>query len=282
MSRDQFKAWLALAVDGITYGAHFKEASRDRTAKTSQANANKKYSAMLSVWSTMAALQPYVPYTGAARSTKTTSNTYYAADSRYSDWGYPDTSRATSVTTSSGTTRFDDDDDDYRTDDFYDRLFSDGDSARYIDEWDDSDEPSWRTDLVHDSETDEWYNYAGMPVSAPKNTHGATVTDKAQSTTKPTVSNKGWTTAKPAPKRDLSFSASSRWFSLHDLALHLSEGRALDALSDDDVESMDTEVWVAWASVAGTYGIDTVLTEEQIAEICGANVLADLREGNNE
>lgn len=286
MSRDQFKAWLALAVDGITYGAHFKEASRDRTAKTSQANANKKYSAMMSVWSTMAALQPYVPYSGQERG-KGTHNSY----SGYygGEWGssYKDTSRVTSVTTSSGTTKYDSDDD-YRSDDFYDSLFSGGDSARtsYYDEWSNDDEPSWKNDLVHDADADEWYNYAGLPVDKDGNVLSAQQEASASvKTVAGTVSHKGWTAPKkvytPAPKRDLSFAPSDRWYTLHDFATHLRDGGALDTISDDDVDSMDDEVWGAWATASSTYGKDSVLTPEQIAEICGANVLADLEEGDN-
>ena len=285
MSRDDFKAWLGKAVDGITYGAHFKEASRDRTAKTSKSNADRKYSAMMSVWSTMAALQPYVPYSGTERGTKSTYNSY----SHYSDsgWGayggeYSDTSRVTSVTTSSGTTRYDSDD--YRSDDFYDDLFNGYDSARehFGEAWasEDRDAP-WEDSVAYDAETDEWYNYAGLPVDAPKgNTHGATVSDKAPSkvvtSTAGTVSNKGW---KPAPKRDLSFQPSNTWFTLHDLAAHLQGGKSLDTLTDDDVDSMMEEVWGVWANLAATYGRDAVLTEQQIIEVFGASVLDDLNEG---
>lgn len=62
ITRKQYKKFLAKSVDGITYNSHFKEAAQDASPP-----ASGRYSAMMSVWSAMAKLQPYTPYSGTYR-----------------------------------------------------------------------------------------------------------------------------------------------------------------------------------------------------------------------
>lgn len=77
VTRKQFKKFLAESVDKITYDSHFKEAARDNSPK-----ADGRYSAMMSVWSAMAKLQPHTPYGGysyfggGSKSSKSTSSTW--------------------------------------------------------------------------------------------------------------------------------------------------------------------------------------------------------------
>lgn len=59
VTRKQFKKFLAEAVDGITYDSHFKE-----VADKNSTGSKGRYAAMMSVWSSMARLQPYSPYSG--------------------------------------------------------------------------------------------------------------------------------------------------------------------------------------------------------------------------
>lgn len=59
ISREDFKAYLSAAVDDIDYGAHFKEVCQKRSSQGA-----KRHSAMMSIWSAMANLQPYSPYGG--------------------------------------------------------------------------------------------------------------------------------------------------------------------------------------------------------------------------
>jgi len=78
VSREDLKAYLALSVDDIDYDSHFKEACRDAAPK-----AGGRYSAMMSVWSAMARIQPHTPYGNwwGSTSTKTTSTKTTVKDS---------------------------------------------------------------------------------------------------------------------------------------------------------------------------------------------------------
>lgn len=58
--REDWKWFLARQVDEIDYYGHFKEASRDAVSGDKQ----KWYSAVMSIWGTMAGLQKYAPYGG--------------------------------------------------------------------------------------------------------------------------------------------------------------------------------------------------------------------------
>jgi hypothetical protein len=245
MSRELFKEYLSLAVDDIDYGAHFKEASRAVSAHSAA-----RYSAMMSVWSTMAALQPYTPYAGTERkSTPKASNSWsgttYGAD----------TSKVTSVTTSTGTDYYGSED--YRNEAFYDRLFNEYDSAR------DPNSPDHQT-VQFDADDDEWYNYAGVPAGKPKSV--PTGTTKTATTTKPVVSSKGWSPAKPL---DLTFYPSTYWFDMSDLRKHLTTGGTLATLTDDDVDSMQEDTWLAWSYASHQYDVDSILTANDIERICG-------------
>lgn len=59
ITRDAMKQFMCEVVDGITYDSHFKEVARDNSPK-----AGGRYSAMMSVWSAMAKLQPIKPWSG--------------------------------------------------------------------------------------------------------------------------------------------------------------------------------------------------------------------------
>lgn len=59
ITRKQMKKFLAMSVDDLNYDSHFKEVARDNSPK-----AEGRYSAMMSIWSAMAKLQPYSPYGG--------------------------------------------------------------------------------------------------------------------------------------------------------------------------------------------------------------------------
>lgn len=64
ISRENFKKYLAAQVDSIDYGAHFKEVVK---ARSDQKTSTRRYSAMMGVWTAMAALQETIPYTGRSR-----------------------------------------------------------------------------------------------------------------------------------------------------------------------------------------------------------------------
>lgn len=59
VTRKQYKKFLVQAVDHIIYDSHFKEAAQKYSPK-----AEGRYTAMMSVWSAMAKLQPIRPYSG--------------------------------------------------------------------------------------------------------------------------------------------------------------------------------------------------------------------------
>jgi len=59
MTRKQYKRFLVRTVDEIDYDSHFKEVVRDRSPQV-----EGRYSAMMTVWSAFAKLQPLSPYGG--------------------------------------------------------------------------------------------------------------------------------------------------------------------------------------------------------------------------
>lgn len=59
ISRDDMKRYMVQIVDDIDYGSHFKEVAEARSS-----HGYPRHHAMMSVWSAMAELQPYSPYTG--------------------------------------------------------------------------------------------------------------------------------------------------------------------------------------------------------------------------
>ncbi len=74
ITRKQMKKFLAMSVDDLNYDSHFKEVARDNSPK-----AEGRYSAMMSIWSAMAKLQPYSPYGGYSG---------YSSGYSYGDYGY--------------------------------------------------------------------------------------------------------------------------------------------------------------------------------------------------
>ncbi len=60
--RSLFKKYLALMVDAIDYDSHFKEVAEKHGHGVKGAD---RHSAMMKVWTAMAALQPHTPYSGA-------------------------------------------------------------------------------------------------------------------------------------------------------------------------------------------------------------------------
>lgn len=62
VTKDEWKRFLAIEVDGIDYDSHFKEVSKERAPQHPD-----RYSAMMSVWGTMARLQDVAPYSGLYR-----------------------------------------------------------------------------------------------------------------------------------------------------------------------------------------------------------------------
>lgn len=87
ITRKQMKKFLNRAVDDLDYDSHFKEAARDNSPK-----AEGRYSAMMSIWSAMAKLQPYSPYGGSGGS--------YGGFSSYGSYGSVKKSGSTdSITT---------------------------------------------------------------------------------------------------------------------------------------------------------------------------------------
>lgn len=61
IERDLLKALLVMHVDDIDYDSHFKEVARDHGK-----GATGRYTAMMSVWTAMAGLQPIAPWSGAS------------------------------------------------------------------------------------------------------------------------------------------------------------------------------------------------------------------------
>lgn len=62
LSRDLFKKYLALEVDQITYGAHFKEVFQQNAHL-----GDHRYGALMKVWGLFADWQPFSPYNGTYR-----------------------------------------------------------------------------------------------------------------------------------------------------------------------------------------------------------------------
>ena len=148
VTRDDFKAYLCKAVDDIDYGSHFKE-----VAEKNSTQGKARHSAMMSVWSAMARLQPYAPYGGFTGTT-----TVYTA----SDKG---------TTTQKGAS-------------YYDNIFGDGGKS---DDWYDWQPTAGKSDSTSGKKSgtvSTWKSSPKPPATVPDfipSTYWVTVKDLAKS-----------------------------------------------------------------------------------------------------
>lgn len=146
MTRQDMKDYLSKAVDDIDYGAHFKEATRASV----KAQAGPRYSAMMSVWSAMANLQPYCPYTGQWRGD---------ADAKTYSYKGSGSGKTTSTFSSAAG----------KSDSYYDEIFSNVDAGNvYGDLMDESD--AWDSGWAYRDKIDfeSSGSYYGTTVSSTK------------------------------------------------------------------------------------------------------------------
>ena len=220
MTREQYKGYLCTAVDEIDYGSHFKEVCRDNSSQ-----GQVRHSAMMTVWNAMLKLQPYAPY-GGGKGWSVGNWSSKGGSFKGGKKGKKGIGGMATPTTDTS----------YRSDDYYDTLFSDAEAAG-----------------------SDWYEWGG------KDTSKVTSVTVTKSSTTSYVGAKTYGTVPD-------FVPSTYWYEVEDLAKAFLNGMVLNDFSNDDIESMRDDAFEIWLEAGQRHAGDQILSAADIEALVGEEV----------